>query len=295
MLLIYQRGFTILNLVNSKKILIRARKNKYAICGFNVYNLETIQAVISGAAKLNSPVIIQTSPDTIKYAGMHYLISICDTAAKLVDIPVVLHLDHGKDINMIKMAIDEGYTSVMIDGSYLPYEENIRITSEIVKYAHNNNVTVEAELGSIGNVKDNIIASEINNFTDPKLVQYFSKRTGIDSLAVAIGTVHGNYKRDPKIDLDRLKKIKEKINLPLVLHGASGLSNTDIKNCISSGISKVNIATDLKNTFVEQLKKTIKDNKKENDPRKLFNPAKNKISEVVMGKIMLCGLNGVKF
>lgn len=281
-----------MNIMSTKKMLEIAKKNNYAVPAFNIHNLETFQAVINGAVKMNSPVIIATTPSTVNYAGLEYLVSMTNTAIKLHNIPIALHLDHCTDIDFIKKCIKAGYRSVMIDGSLLSYEDNIKITKDVVDFSSKYEASVEGELGKIGGVEDDIIISEDNSeYTNPNLAIDFASKTNIDSLAIAIGTSHGLYKKEPKLDFDRLVDIKDKINIPLVLHGASGISETEIKKAVELGISKINIATELKIPFSNEIKKYFKNHPNESDPRKFLKDAKLSIERVVVEKIRICGSN----
>lgn len=279
-----------MDIVSTKEILLDAKKNKYAIPAFNIHNLETFQAVLDGAFEMKSPVIIATTPGTIDYAGLDYLVAIAKTGAKRYDIPVALHLDHCTDVGFLKECIRAGYKSVMIDASQLDYSENIEITKEVVKFAHKYGATVEAELGKIGGVEDNIVVDEKDAYlTDPNMALDFVQKTEVDSLAVAIGTAHGVYKFKPELDFERLDKMNNIIDVPLVLHGASGVGNEDIEKAVSLGICKINISTELKIPFSLEIKKYFDENPKANDPRKYFTPAKEAVKDIVMNKIKICG------
>lgn len=278
-------------IVSTEKMLIDAKKNKYAIPAFNVYNLETLKGVVEGASEMKSPVILATTPSTIKYTGLEFIVSMADTAAKKYNIPIALHLDHCTDIDFIKKCILAGYKSVMIDASAKKYDENISITKEIVEFAKKYDVKVEAELGHVASQEEINIKNKDSMFTDPDIAVEFVNETNIDSLAIAIGTVHGVYKMEPDLDFLRLKEIREKINIPLVLHGASGVGDKDIKMAIEYGINKINIATELKIPFTKVIRDYLNENPKENDLRYYLAPGKDAIKEVVKKKIELCGSN----
>lgn len=281
-----------MNIVSTKEILLDAKKNKYAVPAFNIHNLETFQAVIDGAFEMKSPVIIATTPGTIEYAGLDYLVAIAETGAKRYNIPVALHLDHCTDVEFLKECIRAGYKSVMIDASKLDYNENIEITKEVVEFAHKYGATVEAELGKIGGVEDNIVVDEKDAYlTDPDMALDFVQKTGVDSLAVAIGTAHGVYKFEPELDFERLDKMNRIIDIPLVLHGASGVGEEDIKKAVSLGICKINISTELKIPFSKEIKEYFEENPNANDPRKYFTPAKDVVRNIVMEKIKISGSN----
>ncbi|MCH3964959.1 MAG: tagatose-bisphosphate aldolase subunit GatY [Clostridium sp.] len=281
-------------LITTKGLLIKAEKEKYAVPAFNIHNLETFRVVIETASELNSPVIIAGTPGTIDYSGEDYLMSIAKCAAlKYRNIPFAMHLDHFENVDKIKHCIDVGFTSAMIDASKLQFEENIEITREVVEYAHLSGTVVEAELGMLGGREENIaVRDEDIAYTDPDAAREFVEKTGIDSLAVAIGTAHGLYKAEPKLDFERLKKIKEKVSVPLVLHGASDVPENLVKKAIELGICKVNIATDLKIPFSNAVKEYFKNNPDANDPRNYMTPGKKAMKQIVINKIMMCGSNG---
>ncbi|AEB76718.1 tagatose bisphosphate family class II aldolase [Clostridium botulinum] len=276
-------------IVSTKQMILDAQKGKYAIPAFNIHNLETIQVVVETANEMKSPVILAATPGTINFAKKDYLLSIIATAANNSEVPIAFHLDHHKDFNMIKEAIDLGCKSVMIDASDLPYEENIKKVQEVVKYAHKFDVSVEAELGNLVGQEDDLIVEDgKSQLTDPNMAKDFAERTGIDTLAVAIGTAHGVYKSEPKLDYERLKAIREVVDIPLVLHGASGVPAESVKKCIELGICKVNIATELKIPFSNAMKEYFKEHPEANDPRKYFMPAKAAMKKVVEDKIRMC-------
>lgn len=297
-------------LLPSKQLLIKARAKKYAVPAFNVNNLEILQAVMRAAVELKSPIIVQTSEGAIRYAGLDYLIAMVRVAAK-VKIPVVLHVDHGKDLKLIKQAIQAGYTSVMFDGSSLPYAENVKRTKQVVAWAKAKGVSVEAELGAIAGIEDFVNVEERDAaLTNPEQAAKFVRDTGCNALAVAIGTAHGAYKFKGKthLDLDRLKKIAALVRVPLVLHGASGVfedvvaqaehygakigeargvMDTDIKQAIKHGVAKINIDTDLRLAFTAGIREAVVDLPRVIDPRELLAPANLLMTEVAKRKIKL--------
>lgn len=276
-------------LINTKEMLQHAQKKGYAVPAFNIHNLETLQVVVETAAKLCSPVILAGTPGTFSYAGRDYLQGLVEVAARKHHIPITLHLDHHEDATDIKASIDLGTKSVMIDASHFPYEENIAIVKKIVAYAHQNDVTVEAELGKLGGQEDDlIVAASDAYYTDPEAAKDYVKRTGIDSLAVAIGTAHGLYQSEPVLDLKRLKQIQKKVDIPLVLHGASGVPIEMVRKCIENGICKVNIATELKIPFSDALRHYLIEHPDANDPRKYMEPAKRAMAKIVSEKIKMC-------
>ncbi|KJU73173.1 tagatose bisphosphate family class II aldolase [Clostridium baratii] len=279
-------------ILSTREMLKKAQEGGYAVPAFNIHNLETLQVVIEIAAELRSPVILAGTPSTIKYAGGEYIVAMAEVAAKEYDIPIAIHLDHFEDIDAIKHYVDIGFKSTMIDASHENYENNIRIVKEVVDYAHKFDATVEAELGRLGGQEDDLVVDEKDTmYTNPEQAKDFVEKTGIDSLAVAIGTAHGLYKGKAKLDFDRLKEIREKVDIPLVLHGASDVPDELVKKAIELGICKVNVATDLKIPFSDAVKKYFIDNPTANDPRKYMTPGKEAMKAIVKHKIMVCGSN----
>lgn len=280
-------------LVTGKEILDHAHKNHYAVGAFNINNMEILQAVISAAEKEKSPVMVCTSEGAIKYAGIDYLSSMARLAAAKASVPVCLHLDHGTTYETIISCIANGWTSVMIDGSKFPLDENIAVTKEIVKIAHAAGVSVEAEIGRLSGVEDNVSVEERDSiYTNPHEAELFVKETGIDSLAIAIGTAHGKYKGVPKLDFDRLATIKKMLDMPIVLHGASGVPEDQIRKAVSLGINKINIDTDIRQAFTNGVHEAFAAKPEEYDPRKICGPARDKMAEVVIGKMKMFGSCG---
>ncbi|WP_182187475.1 tagatose bisphosphate family class II aldolase [Pectinatus frisingensis] len=276
-------------ILSTKQMLIDAQEKNYAVPAFNIHNMETLQVVVNVAARMKSPLIIAATPSTVEYAGAAYLVAMAQVAAAETTIPVAVHLDHFEDIGKIKQSIDAGVRSCMIDASKLPFEENIIKTKEVVKYAHRYDTTVEAELGKLVGIEDDVVVDEKNAvYTDPDNAVEFVKATKVDSLAVAIGTAHGLYKGKPKLDFIRLKAIKSKIAIPLVLHGASDVPDELVEKAIGLGICKVNIATDLKIPFSQAVKEYFINNPEANDPRKYMTPGKKAMEKVVEHKINVC-------
>lgn len=283
-------------LVNPVEILKLAEKNHCAVASFNIHNLETAAAAAEGAAEENCPVIIQTTPGTLKHSDIEYISAIVRAASEKYSIPIALHADHFTDYDLIVKAIECGYSSVMIDASSLPYEENVALVCKVVEFAHARGVAVEGELGKIGGVEDDMFVetdSRKASFTDPDEALDFVSRTGIDSLAVAIGTAHGIYVGEPDLDFERLSEIREKVSIPLVLHGASGVPDWQIKESLRRGISKINIATELKIPMASAIKKAFAENPDETDPRVYMGAAKKAVKAVVREKIRLCGGTGL--
>jgi len=275
-------------LVDSKKILNNAQKNHYAVGHFNTSDLEITKAIIMAANKLNSPVIIGTSEKAISYAGLEELAGIVAAAAEKAKIPVVLHLDHGKSFEICQKAIQVGYTSVMIDGSALSFEENLKLTQKVVGYASRKNIPVEGELGSL--IDKEKYQTDINQFmTDPDQAEEFVNKTGVSSLAVAIGNAHGIPWPEEKLDFSRLNQIRQKVQVPLVLHGASSTPTLDIKKAIVLGITKINIDTDIRIAFNQSLRDFLTLHRDIFDPREILSSTTIAVEKVVEEKIKLFG------
>ncbi|WP_418114056.1 tagatose bisphosphate family class II aldolase [Vibrio scophthalmi] len=280
-------------LISSREMLKRAQQGGYAVPAFNIHNLETVQVVVETASEMGSPVILAGTPGTYDYAGTDYLISICKEAAHKHSIPLVLHLDHHEDQQDIQRKVQQGIRSVMIDGSHYAFDQNIDIVRSVVQYCNRFDASVEAELGRLGGQEDDLIVDSADALmTDPASAAEFVRRTGIDSLAVAIGTAHGLYKAEPKLDFDRLEKIRSVVDIPLVLHGASGVPDEMVRRCIDLGVCKVNVATELKIAFADAVKQYFVQHPDANDPRKYIIPGKAAMKEVVMSKIRVCGSEG---
>lgn len=275
-------------LVTSKELLLDAQKNGYAVGAFNVENMEMVQAVIAAAEELHSPVIMQTTPSTLKYADPDYFFANVAVAAKKASVPVVMHLDHGSSFELSMQAFRAGYTSIMIDGSHHIFEENIAITKSVLDACHPAGVPVEAELGKVGGKEDDLDGGN-GGYTDPAEAAEFTARTGVDFLAVAIGTAHGVYKGIPKLDKERLSQIRQVVSIPLVLHGTSGVPDQDVRDCIARGICKVNYATDLRIAFTEGVKEYLAQNPDVIDPKKYNALGREKVKSYVMSKILVCG------
>ncbi|NLB88373.1 MAG: class II fructose-1,6-bisphosphate aldolase [Syntrophomonadaceae bacterium] len=280
-------------LVSVTELLKKADQGGYAVGAFNANNMEIVQAIIEAAEKENAPVIMQASQGAIKYAGLDFITGMVRIAAEASKVPVALHLDHGTDFEQIVKCIRSGFTSVMYDGSKLPLEENIAITRKVLEIARPIGVSVEAELGRIGGTEDDIHVSEKDAmYTDPKEAKYFVEQTGVDSLAIAIGTAHGQYKGEPKLDFDRLAEIKKLVNIPIVLHGSSGVPDDAIRKAIELGVCKINIDTNIREAFVGKMREVIANNPNEIDPRKILGPAKEATVEIIREKIRLFGSSG---
>ncbi|AAO07925.1 tagatose bisphosphate family class II aldolase [Vibrio vulnificus] len=280
-------------LISSREMLKRAQLGGYAVPAFNIHNLETVQVVVETASEMGSPVILAGTPGTYDYAGTDYLISICKEAAHKHSIPLVLHLDHHEDLQDIRNKVEHGIRSVMIDGSHHAFDQNIDIVRSVVQYCNRFDASVEAELGRLGGQEDDLIVDSADALmTDPASAAEFVRRTGIDSLAVAIGTAHGLYKAEPKLDFARLEKIRSVVDIPLVLHGASGVPDEMVRRCIELGVCKVNVATELKIAFADAVKGHFAEHPDANDPRKYITPGKAAMKRVVMDKIRMCGSEG---
>ena len=280
-------------LVSGKELFQAAKKGGYAVGAFNVNNMEIIQAIIEAAEEENSPVFLQASQGGIKYAGIEYIAGLAKIAADKAKVPVALNLDHGTSFTQVVQCVRHGFSAVMIDGSQHPYEENIAITQKVVEVAHPNGVSVEAELGKIGGVEDDIVVDSADaTFTDPQEAAEFVERTNVDALAIAIGTAHGVYKGEPKLDFERLAEIAAATPVPLVLHGASGVSDEAIRKAVPHGICKINIDTELRVAFSKAVHEVVNTNPQEIDPRKLLGPAREAMKQVVKTKMRLFGCAG---
>lgn len=278
-------------LVTSKALLQNAQAGHYAVAAFNAENMEMIQAVVSAAEELKAPVIIQTTPSTVRYGGLAYYYANVGAAAREASVPVVLHLDHGSDYDLATRAFRAGYTSIMIDASKLPFEENIALSNKVCEMCSPSGVPVEAELGWVGGKEDDL-SSDGDIYTDPEKAAYFAEHTAISSLAVAIGTAHGFYKQTPKLDYERLAEIRKRVSLPLVLHGASGLSDEQVKHCIEGGISKVNFATELRDAFTKGVREVLSGDASVFDPKKYNRAGMEQVKALVQHKIRVCGCDG---
>lgn len=279
-------------LVTTKELLLDAQNEGYAIGAFNVENMEMVQAVVAAAEELKSPVIMQTTPSTVKYADPAYFYANVKVAAEKASVPVVMHLDHGNSFELAMQAFRTGYTSIMIDGSHGSFEENIKVSKAVADACHPAGVPVEAELGKVGGKEDDLDGGEGNPYTDPEEAAAFVEATGIDSLAVAIGTAHGVYKGTPKLDVDRLSEIRKVVDIPLVLHGTSGVPDDAVRECIRRGICKVNYATDLRIAFSKGVKAYLKANPDVFDPKKYNAQGREEVKQYVMSKILVCGSDG---
>lgn len=262
---------------------------KRAIGSFNVHCLEMLPAMLEGAKEIEAPIIIQTSLGTAEYIGFDLLVSTIETLSERLDVDVCLHMDHCKDIEALKKAINVGYTSVMYDGSSLPLEENIKNTRIVVEYAHANNVSVEGEVGTIGGAEEGIVVSEeAAIYTNPEDAYKFVRETGVDAIAVAIGTIHGQYKSKAKINFELLEELSTNMNnVGIVLHGGTGVSDEDMRRCVAQGMKKVNVGTELNKSYIEEVNKTFSTATPLTSLRKLLLPANNRIKDIVTEKSAL--------
>ena len=300
-----------MSLVTTTEMFKKSMEEGFAIGAFNVNNMEIIQAIVDAAAETNSPVILQASSSAIKYARINYLMKMIEAAVEEhPNVPIAIHLDHGPDFETCKKCVDAGFTSVMFDGSKYDFEENVRLTKEVVDYAHAHGVVVEAELGKLAGIEDDVNVSDADaKYTDPAQAEEFVRRTGVDSLAIAIGTSHGAYKfkGEAKLRFDILKEIKARIpNTPIVLHGAStvipelvdtcnqfggnipgakGVPDEILHEASVSGVSKINVDTDLRLALTAGIRKVFAEDPSAFDPRKYLTPARDLVKETVSHKI----------
>lgn len=278
-------------LVTSEQMLSEAQKGGYAVGAFNVENMEMVKAVIAAAEELHAPVMLQTTPSTVKYGTLETYYAIVSAEAKKASVPVCLHLDHGSSFELAVQAVKAGYTSVMIDGSHEDFEGNIAVSKKVADVAKACGIPVEAELGKVGGKEDDLEAEADTN-TDPMEAKEFVERTGVTSLAVAIGTAHGFYKGTPILDKERVSEIRKVVSIPLVLHGASGLSDEDVRECVRRGICKVNFATELRAAYTDAGKKLIEEKPETFDPKKLGVAGMEAVKQLVMERMKVCGCDG---
>lgn len=281
-----------MSFVTTKELLNNAQKGHYAVGAFNVENMEMAQAVVTAAVEMNAPVILQTTPSTVKYADVSLYRAMVKALAESVSVPVAMHLDHGSSYELCERAVGAGYTSVMIDGSKLEFEENVAISKKTVDMAAKAGIPTEAELGTVGGKED---SHEVKNadvlYTNPEKAREFVERTGVDSLAVAIGTAHGFYKGEPKLDFDRLEEIRKVVSIPLVLHGASGVPDEKVIQSIKQGICKVNFATELRAAYTKGVRSVLEDTAVF-DPKAYGKAGRSAVVELVKHKIGICGSQG---
>lgn len=278
-------------LVTSKEMLLDAQKGGYAVGAFNAENMEMVKAIIQAAEELRAPVMIQTTPSTVKYGTLDTYAAIVAAEAAKATVPVCLHLDHGSSFDLAMQAMKAGYTSVMIDGSKLDFEGNVEVSKKVADVAAALGIPCEAELGKVGGKEDDLEAEADTN-TDPKEARKFAERTGVTSLAVAIGTAHGFYVGTPVLDKERLSEIRQVVDIPLVLHGASGLTDEDVKDCVKRGICKVNFATELRAAYSEAVKATFAEKQDTIDPKAYGKAGIAAVKELVMSRMKVCGCDG---
>lgn len=277
--------------VTSEEMLRNAQAGNYAVGAFNAENMEMVKAIIAAAEELRAPVMIQTTPSTVKYGSLETFYGMVAADAKKASVPVCLHLDHGNSFELAVRAIQAGYTSVMIDGSQEDFEGNIAVSKKVADVANALGIPVEAELGKVGGKEDDLEADADTN-TDPQEAKEFVERTGVTSLAIAIGTAHGFYSGTPVLDKERVSQIRELVSVPLVLHGASGLSDEEVRECVRRGICKVNFATELRKAYTDACKKLLEEKPETFDPKKLGIVGIEAVKELVKGRMIVCGCDG---
>lgn len=274
--------------VTTKEILLKAQKEGYAVGAFNVENMEMAQAVLWAAEEAKAPVIMQTTSSTLNYADPAMYLGMIKEMAQRASVPVALHLDHGNSFNLAMKVLRYGYSSVMFDGSHLSFEENIRQSKQIVEVAHPMGIPVEGELGRVGGKEDDLEAQG-GDLTDADMAADFVQKTGIDSLAVAIGTAHGIYSKPPVLNIEQLEKISKKVEVPLVLHGASGLTDGDITKCVRRGIAKINFATELRIAYSQGVKQALAEDSTIIDPKAYGKRGREMVKALVLNRIKICG------
>lgn len=280
-------------LVTTTEFLKKAQDGHYAVGAFNVENLEMAQAVIQAATELNAPVIIQTTSSTVKYASLSVYRAIVAALAESAPVPVAMHLDHGSSYELCEQAACAGYTSVMIDGSKLSFEENIAVSAKTAAMAKQRGIPTEAELGTVGGKEDDHVVLDADAmYTNPEKACEFVERTGVGSLAVAIGTAHGFYKGEPRLDFDRLAEIRKVVSVPLVLHGASGVPDEAVQKTIGLGICKVNFATELRDAYTKAVRPVLANDASVFDPKVYGKAGRAAVAELVKHKITVCGSQG---
>ena len=277
--------------VTSREMLLDAQKRGYAVGAFNCENMEMVKAIIAAAEAMKTPVMLQTTPSTLRYASPAVFAGMVRAEAEAASVPVCLHLDHGSSFALAMQAMKAGYSSVMIDGSKLDFEQNIEVSRKVADVAKAVGIPVEAELGKVGGKEDDLEAEADTN-TDPAQAREFVERTGVTSLAVAIGTAHGFYVGTPVLDKERLSEIRKVVDIPLVLHGASGLSDEDVSDCVSRGICKVNFATELRKAFTDACRALAAEDEKAFDPKAFGKVGMAAVTELVMNRMRVLGCEG---
>lgn len=273
-------------LVTSKELLLDAQKNMYAVGAFNTNNIEITQAIVKAAEVKKAPILIQISAGAMKYAGVEFLPMLVAKAAQLASVPIAIHLDHGPSFESVMTCLRVGFTSIMRDASKLPYDENVAEVRKVVEACHAIGIPVEAEIGRIGGAEEHVVVTDREALmSDPDECVRFVDDGGFDFLAVAIGNAHGFYKGDPKLDFSRLEAIRDRVSVPLVLHGASGIPDNQITMAVERGICKINIDTEIRNAFIRTMQKFTAENPDQIDPRKVFAPCIDAMQAVVEHKI----------
>lgn len=278
-------------LTTTDLMLKNAQTGNYAVGAFNAENMEMVQAIIAAAEELDAPVIVQTTPGTVRYAGLELYLANVAAAAASAKVPVAMHLDHGDSYGLAMQALRVGYTSIMIDGSKEVLEKNIALTKSVADACRPSGVPVEGELGKVGGKEDDLECSG-TGYTDPEEAVEFVKQTGVSSLAVGVGTAHGVYAATPVLNTELIGVLRSRIHVPMVLHGASGLSNEAVRECIRRGICKVNFATELRIAYTEAVKDYLSKNPKTIDPKKYGAAARESVKELVKGRIRVLGSDG---
>lgn len=282
-----------MSIISTKYLLLDAQAKGYAVPAFNIHNAETIQAVLEVCHEMQSPVILAGTPGTFKHIALEEIYALCNAYSTHYCMPLALHLDHHESLNDIHRKVNAGARSAMIDGSHFPFEENVKLVKSVVDFCHARDCSVEAELGRLGGVEDDMsVDAESALLTDPQEAKRFVELTGVDSLAVAIGTAHGLYAKTPKIDFQRLAEIRQVVDVPLVLHGASDVPDEYVRRTIELGVCKVNVATELKIAFATAVKNWFAENPEGNDPRYYMRIGMDAMKEVVRNKITICNSYG---
>ena len=277
-----------MSIISTKYLLQDAQAKGYAVPAFNIHNAETIQAILEVCSEMQSPVILAGTPGTFKHIALEEIYALCSAYSLTYDMPLALHLDHHESLDDIRRKVNAGVRSAMIDGSHYPFEQNVKLVKSVVDFCHLNDCSVEAELGRLGGVEDDMsVDAESAFLTDPQEAKRFVELTGVDSLAVAIGTAHGLYTKRPKIDFQRLAEIREVVSVPLVLHGGTGVSDDDMRLAVTEGINKVNVGTEMNVQWVDRCKSTFEKGKVNDSVRKFLIPANQAVTAVLMEKMAL--------
>ena len=279
-------------LTTTKEMLLDAQRGGYAVGAFNVENMEMVRAVITASEQLAAPVILQTTPGTLRYETPSMFVAMAKAAAEASPARIAMHLDHGDSFELVREAVKAGYTSIMIDGSRLSFEENIILSSRTAEYCHSAGIPVEAELGKVGGKEDDLESNGDASFTNPEEAALFAARTGVDSLAIGIGTSHGIYKGEPHVDLDVLRRVRAAVDIPLVMHGTSGVPDETVARAVTLGICKVNYATDLRIAYSNAVKSFLRNDPDTFDPKKYSAAGRDAVIEVVRKRIRNLGSAG---